>query len=467
LPERAAVIGSLERGDAIPDWARAHLWTPIDPVRLVRALDALAEREAAIGERGTRERATTDVADTLVVERAICRLATTPGPGPTAAFWSQPVQPLDGTTVVTDPPAGPAHLARLLCAAQLSRFDRADRTAAVLTAFRSARTCGQDGCRIDIEIDDGGATVSQLRTEVPPSALAIALTGLVTETSSSQAADTPAWSSSARLVDPDLVDGCLRFTVTIATPARAWRTIDPRVLNTAVAGRVHRLQACGRGEVAVPVTGTTRTVLVDASGAVRDGWTWPEAIVGDIAFEEGRLAWSFGATSALFLRAGGRTRRWDVPFSANAALACADGSVVFATSQGAWRWRPEHAPVCLLPGAFFAAHAVEDGIRFDPFVKKDGRRVRTRQGRAAVLGRDGAQRWTPLAASGPCWSSAAAPGGTHAEGYPHADLVRLTSATGESREMVCYYPVSVAWAGSSLLVATMAGDLLSFEGLLP
>jgi hypothetical protein len=44
--------------------------------------------------------------------------------------------------------------------------------------------------------------------------------------------------------------------------------------------------------------------------------------------------------------------------------------------------------------------------------------------------------------------------------------VQLESDRGNRISITCYYPFTVAWAGDSLVVATVEGELLIFEKLL-
>jgi hypothetical protein len=53
-----------------------------------------------------------------------------------------------------------------------------------------------------------------------------------------------------------------------------------------------------------------------------------------------------------------------------------------------------------------------------------------------------------------------------AAAHPDSDVVSLHCAGGPTVSLVCDYPFRVAWAGDSLLVGTIAGELLLFESML-
>jgi hypothetical protein len=53
--------------------------------------------------------------------------------------------------------------------------------------------------------------------------------------------------------------------------------------------------------------------------------------------------------------------------------------------------------------------------------------------------------------------------GWHATAHPEADAIEFRREDGVSVTMTCYYPFGVAWAGRSLLVSTVDGELLFFE----
>jgi hypothetical protein len=49
--------------------------------------------------------------------------------------------------------------------------------------------------------------------------------------------------------------------------------------------------------------------------------------------------------------------------------------------------------------------------------------------------------------------------------YPQADAIALESPGRRVRYMTCYYPLTAAWLGGSLLVSTVHGEVLLFDHL--
>jgi hypothetical protein len=62
-------------------------------------------------------------------------------------------------------------------------------------------------------------------------------------------------------------------------------------------------------------------------------------------------------------------------------------------------------------------------------------------------------------------SSRAVAGGWTAIAYPEQDLIRLEHENDTALSMVCYYPIALAWAGTSLIVSTADREVLLFEHL--
>jgi hypothetical protein len=49
--------------------------------------------------------------------------------------------------------------------------------------------------------------------------------------------------------------------------------------------------------------------------------------------------------------------------------------------------------------------------------------------------------------------------------YMDADAVDISCADGRQARLFCYYPFGAAWAGRSLVIGTVLGEVLWFEGL--
>jgi hypothetical protein len=85
----------------------------------------------------------------------------------------------------------------------------------------------------------------------------------------------------------------------------------------------------------------------------------------------------------------------------------------------------------------------------------------------ASIWRRGADRVDPLplGPEGVSWSISERDGWI-AEAHPHADLIRITTPTGRTFDLACFFPFSVAWAGPSLVVvSTTSGHVLLFPNV--
>jgi hypothetical protein len=93
----------------------------------------------------------------------------------------------------------------------------------------------------------------------------------------------------------------------------------------------------------------------------------------------------------------------------------------------------------------------------------DGRIDRRLDGESFHLGSGG---WAavPNGPLGPCWSVARHRSQT-ASAYPHADVVTVEIAGQPCAHLAVYYPICVAWAGRSLVVTNVDGEVLIFREL--
>ena len=55
--------------------------------------------------------------------------------------------------------------------------------------------------------------------------------------------------------------------------------------------------------------------------------------------------------------------------------------------------------------------------------------------------------------------------GWRAAAHPYADLVMITTPDERTISLGVYYPLTVAWAGNSLLVCSGEGDVLFFRDI--
>jgi len=145
----------------------------------------------------------------------------------------------------------------------------------------------------------------------------------------------------------------------------------------------------------------------------------------------------------------------------------ADGTVVLATSAGLWRWGEAEGPTPLAPGAdVVAIHRERDGVRAYP------RPSRLADGTRLALDRafdwtEGASTWLDRAiAPGDACLSLSIQGSWTAEARTDHSAVRVGHAAGASFWLACSGPRSAAWAGGSLIVTLLSGDVLLFPQLL-
>lgn len=219
-----------------------------------------------------------------------------------------------------------------------------------------------------------------------------------------------------------------------------------------------------------PVRGTSASV-VDADGHVTARRAWPVPILGELPQPgAGSVAWHNTPGRLLWRTSDeGRVHVLDAPFRPNRLLAL-DTNVFLCAARGGglWRWVPGTAPerVADAPPSL-SIRLDAGGVRLDELTfDAMGYANRSMAGRAWQW-RPGETTLRPLALApeGPCWSASARQGWT-AEAYPHADLVKLVSPQGQTWWLGCYYPVTVAWAGDSLMVvSTTSGSVLRFPHL--
>jgi len=219
-----------------------------------------------------------------------------------------------------------------------------------------------------------------------------------------------------------------------------------------------------------PVVAST-SVFVHEDGTFEPMHAWPHPIIGEIPAGGGAwVAWSTVEAEPLLMR---RTSDGVVdivetaPFRPNRVVEWDNEFLCTAHDGGLWLWTPGHAPrkVADAPPALSLMKS-PDGIRLDPVVRSvDGFTTRARLDHAWLWSPGAGLTRVPLGSSGPCWSVAAA-GGWIARAHPHDDLVTLTHESGRVVDLACYYPVTLAWAGRSLIVlSSTGGTILLFENL--
>jgi hypothetical protein len=249
------------------------------------------------------------------------------------------------------------------------------------------------------------------------------------------------------------------------------RLIAPRVLRTSEFGAAQfGFTFDQQRAVLNPLVGTTG-VFVHEDGTFEPMHVWPHPIIGEIPAGGGAwVAWSNVKAESLLMR---RTCDGIVDvvesasFRPNRVVEWDDEFLCTAHDGGLWLWTPGHAPrkVADAPPVLSLLKS-SDGVRLDPVVRSvEGFTTRTRLDHAWLWRPSVGLTRLPLGSTGPCWSVAAA-GGWIARAYPHDDLVTLTHESGRVVDLACYYPVTLAWAGRSLIVlSSTGGAILLFENL--
>lgn len=210
-----------------------------------------------------------------------------------------------------------------------------------------------------------------------------------------------------------------------------------------------------------------RGTIVHADGRFEPGSPWPRPIVGEVPLADGRaLAWGKAPTPFIALRSAGTGAATvkEVPFRAHRPLVVA-GSFFWSAHDGLWQGSPEGGEIRHLSdvGPVYGLQECPGGLRLDPIFGV-GRIVRRRDGVAWLW--NPATRQTivePLGALGPCWSTTSS-GTWRVEVYPNADAVRL-AGKGYELLLACVYPMHAAWAGATLVVTSMFGQVWAFPNL--
>jgi hypothetical protein len=395
-----------------------------------------------------------------------------PWPGPDGSFFSRPVicrQPRAGGTLQSPPvrfdgaiAGGRLALEWLLCASHAdARPEVLGRLLGLLRALDPAET--NAGCSEPVAIAvsaestrPSGPLRFSLAAEGPR--LARALTGMIS----------PVGNQADRVVrllfdDDGLHGGEAAFPSPLV--------MTPRVLTDEGVPRAVLGYTSDRGAVLAPLLGT-QSFVVWQDGSTVPHHSWPRPIVGELPFgDDGVVAWNnwpeTGPSYVMYrARAGDDPVIEDLPFRP-AAGAWWRGRLYWTLfPSGFASWLPGD-PVLESPDvSLLGLHPHATGISLATCLR-DGnggfRRERTslawewspdRPLREVPLGPDGA---ASCRCSDTGWTAAA---------HPEADLVLLESPTGVRLAMTCYYPFWAAWAGRSLAVATIQGEILLFEDLL-
>lgn len=337
-----------------------------------------------------------------------------------------------------------------------------------------------DSVTVRVRLDIGGfATSVGASRNVRTRYLMRALTGLVVE---KEGGDPPDPASQPRSHGLTIESGEVRWRFDLESAGShavsrtrflvATRTVPRMVLSDRLPPCLTTFTLNAR-EAVLGAVRTHESFAVDENGAVRVLSRWPRPLIAEVPWgtEGGALAWSSSDEgSCIMLRrdASAEPEVWPVPFRPSLPLIDADGGALWSSYFGGlWSWRPDGTSrrEAETPPTI-GIRREGTGVRLDPIKTGDKGTIRTPM-TDALLWHPDTSRVDRLALGpeGVSWSISADAGWT-AEGFPHADIVRVTTPSGRTFDLACYFPFSVAWAGRSLVVvSTTACAVLFFPRL--
>jgi hypothetical protein len=397
------------------------------------------------------------------------------------AFFKRPLTPRDTPEPQTRPRDHTAHRTHALlmlaqwirCAKSLDPRDGdsalSERILGLVTATRHAASPSGADAAVVVSDERSMDRVS-IPVAVPDAWLARALTGICLN------------GDTGETVLGTIARPRARISLQRTTRGRARSTreapqleLEPLVLSDR---GVPQAAACyGTPDGAICLTpDSSDSFIVDETGRVACGASWPGVATSVLPLgERGAVAWSWGDV------AGGGVPpylmyRWSSDEEAVVV------PLTFRPSRGVWwngrlywtcvptgvgAWSPGTDPQYDLPHLSIA-HIQPDG---DALVLVP--RVRGADGAIARRLLKEGIRWTPgvgteaapLGVHGVASCTAVADGWT-AIAHPEADLVRIVCPSGVETRIICYQPVRVVWAGTSLLVSTFEHELVLFRRLM-
>lgn len=258
-----------------------------------------------------------------------------------------------------------------------------------------------------------------------------------------------------------------------------WDAVEPILPMAGKVARAGNPWAVGDGTVLVAGRSTSHSWHIDARGEVRPGSSWPGPIAGELPYGNsgGAIAWDPGDVTAalrpdpsLWIREteSATPERVGLPFRPMRGIRLEDGRYVWNCPDGGLGlWSRDGGASVLFSDHVFAGMVVRpDGLLLYPAQYKD--RVLQRTGsRHYLLWNMAGSTVTAgprLDTAGPCSSEAVA-GPWSAACHVLASVVRLLRCDGQLIDLTCPEPVQAAWAGPSLAVLVMTGDVLLFPEL--
>ncbi len=313
---------------------------------------------------------------------------------------------------------------------------------------------------LTLAVEGPGAYAAQVAIEVSRPAAARALTGaILARDTTDRAVTLTSWRH-----------GAIGVRLTCASTLAI---VPPDVLTDRGLPRAAAVYGHDGAAILVPLHGTT-SLRMDATGMATLHLTWPASIVGELPMGDGAVAWSNGTAQwpdvgegyVMYReRVGGPVLREPLPFRPTIG-AWLDGRLywtLFRSGLGVWAPR-EWATARHDAHSFAGVTVTDDSVHLAPLTRDDaGRAVRQVHARGWRLERSGDLTPMALGPDGGCVAQAAGAGWT-ARAFPDTDSVQLTGG-GRVVDLVCYFPIALAWAGPTLFVSTASGDVLRFDRL--
>ncbi len=247
-------------------------------------------------------------------------------------------------------------------------------------------------------------------------------------------------------------------------------SIEPESLIARGHPRAHIVSRLSDREVLVGRSDGSGIAVMSESGELVRVETWPMPVRASIPFGvHGRLAWHFPDAPRLLHRdlGTGKVDIVELPVGVFDALERPDGSAYLATGDGLWTWSPGRQPQPLVRGPWLisiSAHGDGVDARVRPPRDEAGRWDAT----TAILEwqpGDHVFRRIPVSA-GAAPFAVAEQRHWRAEAWLDGCVVKLVRPDGRVFWLACTGPRSLAWAGSSLYVATGAGEVLRFPDVM-
>ena len=242
--------------------------------------------------------------------------------------------------------------------------------------------------------------------------------------------------------------------------------IEPESLVARGHPRAHNIAAASNREVLVGRSDGSAIAVMSESGRLVRLETWPLPVRASIPYgTDGRLAWHFPDAPRLLHRhrTTGQVDVIELPVTVIDALERPDGSVLLATDDGLWTWRPDGVAEPLVRGPWLVslwAHGSGVHARVRPGRGQEGR---WDAATAILAWQPGDRTFQTIAVTpGTAPFAVSEHAGWRAEAWLDGGVIRLVRADDRVFWMACGAPRSLAWAGPTLYVANIAGEVLRF-----